>query len=49
LQTQQGLGHVVTAGAELVQHLAVRDQSRHLEGIERTRNENGSQNAPPVD
>ena len=46
---QQGLGHVMTPGAELVQHLAVGDQARLLEGIEGARNENGSQYAPPVD
>ncbi len=48
LLSQEDLGHVVAARAELVQDLAFREQARFFQRIERARNEDRAQYGCPV-
>ncbi len=48
LQPQQDLGHVVAPRAKLVQNLALREQARLLDRIERAGNEDRAQYGCPV-
>ena len=49
LRAQQHLGEIVAARGELIQNLALAQQGRFFEIVERARNGNLLQHRPPID